>query len=109
MSWIEIGKGYNILAPNVFTPNGDLVNDRFKAILSGFAEVHFSIYDSYGNLLYVEQVAEENPLEKLEGITLLGWDGANANGSPYYIYVIDGTLLDGETKIERSGVFSILK
>ena len=34
---------------------------------------------------------------------------ADANGAPYYIYVIDGTLLDGETKIERSGVFSILK
>ena len=33
---ISVGKGYNIMAPNVFTPNNDGTNDTFRALFSGF-------------------------------------------------------------------------
>ncbi|MGC6402077.1 MAG: hypothetical protein ACON4A_01390 [Flavobacteriaceae bacterium] len=106
---IEVGKGYYILAPNVFTPNDDLINDRYKVLLSGFSSVDFSIYDSFGNPLYHESRQEEDPEGVLQGILIEGWDGSNATGAPFYIYVLEGVLLDGETEVEHSGVFSLLK
>ena len=51
---IRIGKGYNILVPNVFTPNGDIWNNRFRPMFNGLNEITLRIYDSKGGLLYEE-------------------------------------------------------
>ena len=53
---IVIGKGYNIIAPNAFTPNGDLFNDRYRVLFSGFERVNFRVFDQRGDLLHSETV-----------------------------------------------------
>ncbi|MGB2124952.1 MAG: hypothetical protein ACPHX3_05715 [Flavobacteriaceae bacterium] len=110
---IIVGQGYNILVPNVFSPNGDLVNDRFKPLFSGFGLVEFTIYDNRGNKVYYELTPSDGtPIEPDNYTTpleLQGWDGSNAGNAPYYIYTVRGITLFGEKEIERSGTFIILR
>ena len=105
---ITIGKGYYVLKPNVFTPNGDGINDIFTLYISGFNSVSFNIYDYRGNLVYNEAQKEPDPLAP-QGLDLNGWDGSTENGSPYYVFEFQGILYDGTTVISESGPFIILK
>jgi hypothetical protein len=47
--------------------------------------------------------------QELQGLELNGWNGQNESNSSFYIYVINGLLLDGETKIEHTGIFNLIK
>jgi gliding motility-associated-like protein len=68
------------IIPNVFTPNGDNINDTFTvADLSGTWTMH--IYDRWGNLIFsTEQISED------------GWDGYNLLGleavTGVYFYIL---------------------
>jgi len=46
-----------LFIPNVFTPNGDGINDVFRVIGSEDCLIEMSIYDRWGNLLYATQTA----------------------------------------------------
>ena len=105
---ISVGRGYSILIPNVFTPNNDSINDLFRPITSGLSKITFTIYDNLGNRIYTENVAEAD-LDNLQGIKIEGWDGRNAPIVPYFIYTLEGLLLDGVTKVEETGTFILLK
>ena len=58
---VKVGKGYFVLPPNVFTPNGDKKNDYFGVLFSGFCYVEFTIYDNTGNVVYPMKSSGENP------------------------------------------------
>jgi len=105
---ISVGKGYNIMVPNVFTPNKDLVNDYFRPLFSGFSNMTFTVYDFRGNVIYNE-FKEEADINNIKGFSIDGWDGNFAPYSPYYIYTAKGLLLDGETEVEKSGTFILIK
>ena len=105
---ISVGKGYNIMVPNVFTPNKDLVNDYFRPLFSGFSNMTFTVYDFRGNVIYNEY-KEEADINNIKGFSIDGWDGNFAPFSPYYIYTAKGVLLDGETEVEKSGTFILIK
>ena len=105
---ISVGKGYNIMVPNVFTPNKDLVNDYFRPLFSGFSNMTFTVYDFRGNVIYNEY-KEEADVNNIKGFSIDGWDGNFAPYSPYYIYTAKGLLLDGETEVEKSGTFILIK
>lgn len=68
------------IIPNVFTPNGDSMNDTFTISgLSGDWTMH--IYDRWGNLIFsTEQVSDQ------------GWDGHNFLGieavTGVYFYIL---------------------
>ena len=106
---IVIGKGYNIRAPNVFTPGGtDTINSHFRPLFNGFSNMIFTVYDYRGNILYSDY-QEETDVNNPVGFVLEGWDGSNDNNSPYYIYTASGLLLDEETRVEKSGTFIIIR
>lgn len=69
--------------PNVFTPNGDGINDVFKINLSGENLINFnvSIYDRWGILVFASSSINNK------------WDGRTTSGlkvvSGTYFYVID--------------------
>lgn len=44
-----------IYAPDVFTPNGDNINDVFKVILVGGSIVRLDIFNRWGNIIYSEE------------------------------------------------------
>lgn len=68
-----------ILIPNVFSPNGDGINDEFFISSSGFSEYKMEIYDRWGVKIF--ESAEPN----------VHWDGhtssgaACSDGTYYYI------------------------
>ena len=104
---IKIGKGYSILVPNVFTPNGDVWNNTFRPVFNGLSEITLRIYDAQGALLY-EEAGEVGKDSEIQGISLLGWDGPNNSVSyPYYIYTITAKTIDEEA-VFRDGTFVIV-
>jgi len=98
---VEPSKLENI--PNVFTPNGDGINDIWKfseESLKGMQEFHITIYNRWGQKVW----ETENQDEAIN----TGWDGKNFLGitcSPgIYYYVIYAKGKDGITyKGDRGG------
>ena len=105
---LMVGKGYNILVPNVFTPNGDTYNDTFRPLFSGFNSIQMTIYDYRGNMLYMEESLSD-PAKPFQPISLTGWSGDVATESPYYIYSVYGVTLFGNIEVQKSGTFIMIK
>tara|TARA_R110002050_G_scaffold167746_2_gene298762 strand:- start:1124 stop:3013 length:1890 start_codon:yes stop_codon:yes gene_type:complete len=86
---ILITKGYILITPNSFTPNGDGYNDEMKPVHEGFSEIEMTIYTTWGTRIYYEK-----------SLDFIGWDGfikglPAENGS--YVMVVKGlTFYKGE-------------
>lgn len=88
-----------LFIPNVFTPNGDRVNEIFKPSSVGVKTMRCSIYNRWGAKLY--------EWENVSG----GWDGNTPSGpasSGTYFYVIDYVTIKGVSKTEK-GFLSLLR
>lgn len=69
--------------PNVFTPNGDGVNDRFEIRgLEFYPENRLVIFNRWGNEVYAAKTYNND------------WDGANLSEGTYY-YILDLRLHSG--------------
>ncbi len=85
--------------PNVFTPNGDGVNDYFfprQLLTRGVTSFTMNIYNRWGQLLY-----ETNAIDGK------GWDGTLNNvpqPAGVYVYVIDGKFKDGQVEHHQGNV-----
>jgi gliding motility-associated-like protein len=89
-----------IFIPTGFTPNGDNVNDEFKASFAFIPEKFVMVlYDRYGFKVFETKDATK------------GWNGLLKNGSKapeaVYIYFISFTTSDGK-KIEKKGNFTLI-
>ena len=71
--------------PNVFTPDGDGLNDFFAPVSDGFVEIlQFKIFNRWGNVVF-----DKNNQE--------GWDGTNDGKSvPSDVYVYTIELINGD-------------
>ena len=65
---IIVEKGYSLLMPNAFTPNGDNMNDYFFPVFIGLNDMTLDIYDTWGSIIYSES-----------GENIRGWDGKIKN------------------------------
>jgi gliding motility-associated-like protein len=88
--------------PNAFSPNGDGVNDVFRAVTSaGIQLIHFSIYNRWGQLVW-----KTNDYTK-------GWDGnfngeSSTNNSTTYYYMFNyKCLTDGNAYMKKGDVIVI--
>ncbi|MFV5691968.1 PKD domain-containing protein [Flavobacterium sp. LT1R49] len=95
-----IDKGYKMVIPNGFTPNGDGINETFKPVFVGLKSLQLDVYDTWGELIYSEK-----------GETLQGWDGRikereSENGN--YYYKVKGTTFYGKI-INGNGPFTLIK
>lgn len=88
--------------PNVFSPNGDNKNDKFRPLPVGcFKDMNFSIYNRWGNLMFstTDQLTQ-------------GWDGNSEDGKEcsdgVYFYTLKATFVDG-TAIDKSGTVTLMK
>jgi len=84
---VKVGEG--ILIPNVFTPDGDGMNDVWYIPNSGMKEFHVEIYDRWGAKVF-ETTADE-----------IRWDGRSLGGKLLsdgtYYYVLHAILKSGNT------------
>lgn len=97
---LYISDSSGVTLPNVFTPNGDDVNDVFKPIARGIKSMTVNIYSRNGNL-----VASWN--------TVNGhWDGRTTSGiaceSGTYFCVVEATGFDGKD-YKLKGFISLFK
>ena len=84
---INIGKGYDIVIPNAFTPNSDGLNDVIRPVYIGMIDIEMSIYNTWGALVYFEK-----------GLELKGWDGVinnNLGENGNYIIKVKATTFYG--------------
>ena len=97
---INVDQNSMFIVPNVFTPNGDNVNDVFTIQGVSLKTLNAEIFNRWG-----EKVYEWNS-------THGGWDGRTASGllSPTgtYYYVIHATGIDGKVYFEK-GSFSLIR
>ena len=93
---VEITKGYKLVNPTAFTPNGDGYNETIRPSHRGFTSLNMIIYDTWGTTIYTE-----------EGLDLKGWNGfaddkPAENGN--YVMLVKGMTFFGKEIIISSPV-----
>jgi gliding motility-associated-like protein len=82
----------NIFIPNIFTPNGDGVNDGFTLFTDPQVSIdQFLIFDRWGNMIFETRNISPND-------TQMGWDGRSKGqlvNEGVYVYSIHITLPNG--------------
>jgi gliding motility-associated-like protein len=97
--------------PNVFTPNGDGVNDVFMLQTTNLTEIKCTIFDRWGVKMY-DVTSEKGNIE---------WDGKNFSGKDVpagtYFYILTAEGKDGKTswldekgqEIKQNGTISLFR
>jgi large repetitive protein len=97
--FVKVYNGPTFYVPNSFTPNGDGLNDIFRAIPVGIANTYFRIFNRTGQLMFETTQY------------LKGWDGT-FNGKPQpigtYVWVVSGTDRDYK-KVEMKGTVNLIR
>jgi gliding motility-associated-like protein len=91
---------YFIEIPNVFTPNGDQLNDTFYPKFSFIPSLQLQVMNKWGELIYRSQGLED-----------AGWDGTVAGQKApegVYVYKLSYTVPDGRT-ITSSSTFLLAR
>lgn len=100
----------NFQEVNVFTPNGDGVNDNLTLLIKSVQEVDVRIYDRWGRVVW-KYKSDEVIFEEQQ----ITWDGKNGTryiATGVYFYTIYAVGLDGKTKIgerEKGSLFGLRK
>lgn len=97
---------FKVYCPNVFSPNGDGVNDFFLVYGNGAnsGKYELIIYDRWGSPIYILQDDFGESDQK-------GWDGNSENGqkvlSGTYVYILKFEV-DGEI-IQKNGTVALIR
>jgi len=91
-----VSEGSAIRVPNVFTPNNDLINDRFSIFTENISDFHLSVFDRWGSLV----MESNDPGEAWDGTTASGKDAADGT----YFYILIATGGDGKDYHEQGTV-----
>jgi gliding motility-associated-like protein len=86
--------------PNVFSPNGDKINDVFQVVSSKIKVVSLDIYNRWGNLVH-RQLGEN-----------AAWDGTSkgqALGNDIFIYVLRYVNLESQKEEVAYGDVSLMR
>ncbi len=91
---------YSMVAGNVFTPNGDGINDLFYISSAGIEFAEGDIYDRWGIKMFTFHAVKE------------GWDGRTITGQEAqpgtYYYIVKTIGFDG-TEHEENGFFVLIR
>lgn len=92
---LTVNRPNNLPFPQIFSPNGDGVNDMFYMPMTTGLQVidYLKIYDNWGGLLY-------DGRDLIPGDPTRGWDGTvNGRQAEMAVYIVEArvTLTDGKT------------
>jgi gliding motility-associated-like protein len=91
---------FELMIPNVFSPNNDGINDEFLISASGVKDFNVKIYNRWGNLVFTSQ----NSLDSWKGQNNAG--GLSSDG--VYFYILDVTKLNNE-KVQLTGNVTLVR
>lgn len=97
-----------LFIPNIFSPNGDGINDNFIVDLKSCRKLEFTLFDRWGGIVKKESI--EN-LENRYNHKLLLWDGNSRNfpnNEGIFYYVIDAESLNYKV-VRRSGFVTLIR
>lgn len=98
--FIKVFKGPTYYVPNAFTPNGDGLNDVFKATAPGIKQTnYFRIFDRWGKLMF-----ETREVTK-------GWDGrflGMQQPTGVYVWILRGMDVTGKI-VELKGTVTLIR
>lgn len=103
---VEAAKDRNVFIPNVFTPNGDQINDTFRPFFGkGALKIEsLKIFDRWGRLVYETGDCNANEID-------CGWDGTSSRGflmTDDYAYAIRIQYADQVIET-RTGTIRLLR
>ncbi len=98
---IIVNDKYEILIPNVFSPNGDGSNDVFTVVSLGVKDIDCKIFDRWGTLIYEWTGVDGSWNGKRNG------DGGDASEGTYF-YIIWATKNTGE-KQDYHGTVTLIR
>lgn len=87
--------GNNIFVPNIFSPNGDGVNDVLYVYGTAIAKLEFWVYNQWGQLAFYSKDQRQ------------GWDGTMSGQKQplgVYVYIVKAVMQDGSTVYKRGNV-----
>lgn len=97
---VTIDAPTTLIIPNIFSPNGDGVNDQFFIINSGINSLTCYIYNRWGELLYTINAPNQ------------AWDGRTPNGGNApdgtYFYILQAQAVDGKT-YKQNGPLTLVR
>jgi gliding motility-associated-like protein len=89
-----------IIIPNIFSPNGDGINDAFFIINTGMSSLNCDIFNRWGQLLYTLTAPNQS------------WDGKTPNGDNApdgtYMYILQAQGLDGKS-YKQDGTVTLVR
>jgi gliding motility-associated-like protein len=97
---IIVENGLTLEIPNVFTPNGDGINDLFTILSTGVKEIDLQIFNRWGQKLY----SFNGPKAAWDGLT---GTGAKVPDGTYFFFV-KATGFDDKT-IEKQGTVNLFR
>lgn len=62
---MKSGSVHDLFIPNIFTPNGDGMNDKLRVVSEDYVEYQAEVFNRWGQLIYSWRLGEQ------------GWDGTN--------------------------------
>ncbi|MBL7895162.1 MAG: gliding motility-associated C-terminal domain-containing protein [Bacteroidia bacterium] len=87
-----------LTVPNVFTPNGDGVNDNFTLLTTNLSEITFTVFDRWGVKMYDVKSESGN----------VSWDGKNFGGKEVpvgtYFYILKAKGADGKDYEDKGSI-----
>lgn len=93
-----------VTVPNVFTPNGDNINDLFFLDVQNYSKINLVITNRWGNVVYSGELETPgNP----------GWDGTMPSGSEayggvyFYKYIV--TSVSGDEEVSGHGHLTLVR
>jgi gliding motility-associated-like protein len=95
---ITVDIASKLTVPNVFTPNGDGANDKFKLLTQNLTNIEATIFDRWGNIVF-ETTSDKGNIE-WDGMNLYGKESANGT----YFYVIKADGKDGKEYTEKGTI-----
>ncbi len=88
-------QGNNIFIPNLFSPNGDGVNDVLYVYGTAIAQLEFRVYNQWGQLVFTSKDQRQ------------GWDGTMSGQKQpvgVYVYIVRATMQDGQIITKKGNV-----
>ncbi|MGZ3941524.1 MAG: Ig-like domain-containing protein [Bacteroidia bacterium] len=97
---VVVDAAVSIVIPNIYSPNGDGINDEFFITCVGIKELHCDIFNRWGQLVYQMLSVDD----KWDGVIINGNDATDGT----YFYILDATGYDGK-KYKANGSLTLVR